>query len=80
MANHVPASFLTQANALFRKNLTYQVWPNYTCNLSIYTHLDDHDKSIGVETEHMEQCSAHRDPLVPLRGSSRHSSSVQYTG
>ncbi|EOA23466.1 hypothetical protein CARUB_v10016657mg [Capsella rubella] len=31
MANHVPASFLTRANALFRKNLTYQkrnIWSN----------------------------------------------------
>ncbi|XP_020879674.1 ABC transporter A family member 4 isoform X2 [Arabidopsis lyrata subsp. lyrata] len=31
MANHVPASFLTRANALFRKNLTYQkrnMWSN----------------------------------------------------
>lgn len=37
MAKPVAASFLTQANALFKKNLTYQVWPNNIHVLSIYT-------------------------------------------
>jgi len=37
MAKPVAASFLTQANALFKKNLTYQVWPNNIHALSIYT-------------------------------------------